>query len=379
MTNLYTLYWLFIFLCLAESLVLVEGSPVLVTRVFWRWRVFRVPGVRFSKGKRLLFLNPLPWLAEWHTAPRVDVTFSDAGVLPVSSLYGDMLERGASVPGAGEIFEPRRNAAGHIIAAVPSAEERSRLDALCKESGLEGAWGEAGFTEDALARWADPAPLQAKRRRIRVHLVLLQLLCTAQLLCVLIGMPVVLLADLPYLYLFVCIAAMYAVGACVVLVFLLAWRRLMPGRLSGIGKALWMCLYPPAAIRAIQTLSPAMRVSLHESAVVLALAGKGGAQAYKSYLADVLTRLLRRTFSRSLAPEAVSALERANHKLSIAIVYHWKPSRPPALFTPETAEHGAVCYCPLCGVSLAVPTEYCPQCLEIRTLPALPGKEPTPQ
>lgn len=367
MSDLYSLYWMFILLCLFECVITVEGHPALVTRLFLRWRVFRSPGISLGTKKRLLFLNPAPWLAEWHVVPQLFFTPTGEGLVPASSLLDVVQGQEQHIrTGREHLFALSRDAEGRLQAADPKGEEKAEVEKKLRGCGLEGADAVTGFSRSSLLPWLDPMPFWAKRRRVRVHLVLLQVLCTAQL-CTGLALAPLLLAELPLLHVIIGSGvAMYVLGLLVACVFLLAWRRLRPDDTYGVVKAIWMLLYPPASIRAIQTLSPAMRTACHESTLMLTLTGKkrGGTE----YLRHALACLACRDYSLSLAPAASEALRAANSELAEAMKQHWNPGPLQPLIDPQQLEKGATCYCPMCGVSMAVSTEYCPNCREVRML-----------
>ena len=407
----------------------MDGHPALVTRIFLRWRVFRSPGVSLGRKKRLIFLHPAPWLAEWHIVPQLFFTPTAKGIVPAASLQDVIPGQDSRVTENAAPFALRRDGAGRLEAIIPDAAEQAAVEKILQGCGLENVnpgcgnarsglksadaylgnagagpegasacaepfsqapavWLEAGLSPEVLASWLAPGPFLEKRGRVRTHLAVLQILCTTQL-CAGLAMAPLLLADLPLLYVIIgCAASLYGLGLLIAGTFIHAWQRLLPGDNHGLFKAFWMLLYPPASIRAIQTLSPAMRVPCHESAFMLALEEKQGSGV--EYLRHVLACLAWRDYSRSLSPAASRALREANGVLAKAMKQQWgfgelpvpsgqtaRPglcnqvaqSAPAALIDPAQLEKGSVCYCPMCGVSMAVPVEYCPQCREIRMLP----------
>ena len=377
MTDFQTLYLVFIVCCLAECAVLVEGCPVLITRLFCRWGIFHCPGIAVTRGNRLVFLNPVPWFAEWHLAPQLQCTAVRGGILSVNSLsdlpYPGICRIKAEGGPLHSLFRQQLEESGFSLEGCPpgtsgtaeSGREESRSDArdAC-----------ATIADYAYRRWTDPSELIIKRSSIRSPLIQLQVLCTLQLGVGLASGPLFLLELSTARVILGCLIGMYLLGIVIVPIFCVAWKRLLPEKNLPWVRAAWMILYPPASMRAIQILSPAMHGKRHESAVVYALIGQSGQG--KAYLEQLLAFLRHRLFSRSLVREDCDALAEANESLARAIRFHWRvPVR--VLKIPPWVEADAVCYCPVCRISLARSLDYCPHCLEVRTLPC-GGKEEKP-
>ena len=333
MTDFQWLY-LVLFLCyLMECVVLVEGQPVLFTRLCLHWRVFRFPGISMGKGRRLLLLNPLPWLADWHIAPQDVYTLTDKGVVTVNSL--------SVLP---EVEKP---------VLMDSGDPRAAAFMQCL----------AGRGNDTA--WTDPAPARVSLTRVRTLLVLLKLFCAAQFILVFLGAPfLVAVFSIPRMAL-PFLALVYAFSFCIALCWL--WGRHRAGRSGGVRllKAAWMVVYPLAAMRAVQSLCQGLIPPCHESALALALMKES--REGRQYLSQILTRLQNLIWSRSLSPEASLALFRANASLAEAICVHWQCDRLETLFpTPDPA---AACQCPVCGVAMRTVETFCPFCPEVRTVP----------
>ena len=353
-----------------ECFTVVSGHPLLITRVFVNWRVFRSPGLQLGNGKRLLLLNPVPALAEWHVLQQMVCTPTDKGILPVSSLYEDKGIQGTQACPAQEL------GAGLIEACRENLRESGLLDFArdteppAEEDGANGPQLEADsepvrITERTWLDWTDPAPVQEKRNAIQVHLIILQVACTLQFLLYMAALPFFFVIYYPSELGMLCYAGcIYALGAAIAATFARAWRKIVPDGAGAVGKVAIMLVYPPAAMRAIQKLSPILHDNRHESAVVLALTGKGK-NGY-AYIAHVFACLKHRLFARSMDAEYVEALRTANDRLSHAILSHWSLEIAPVLHSAENAEKEARCFCPLCGISLTTMPDFCPHCLEVR-------------
>lgn len=198
-----------------------------------------------------------------------------------------------------------------------------------------------------------------------MHLVILQIVCTLQFLLYMAALPFFFVIYYPSESGMLCYAGcIYALGAVITVTFARAWKKIIPNGSGSAGKVATMLIYPPAAMRAIQKLSPILHCRCHESAVALALIGreKDGC----AYIAYVLACLEHRLFTRSLEKENAEALKKANDMLVAAILNHWSLETAPVLYSPEHVEKEARCFCPVCGISLTTMPELCPHCLEVR-------------
>lgn len=365
MLDYYSILGLFVICYLMECFTVAPGHPLLITRIFLHWRVFRSPGLQLGNGKRLILLNPFPALAEWHLVQQAVCTPTDKGVLACASLH-----EGKRIISSAQEIE-----ADELAACHDNLRESGLLDFVVaneKQHGEENATSSQQFAgdakpiipEQAWRDWTDPASLLEKRNAIRVHLIILQIACTLQFLLFMAALPFFFVIYYPSELGMLCYAAsIYALGAVIAATFARAWRKIIPSGAGAAGKIATMLLYPPASMRAIQKLSPILHGNRHESAIALALMGKKDGYAY---ITHVLACLKYRLFARSLTKENSEALERANDNLARAITHHWSLETAPLLHSSEHVEKEARCFCPVCGISLATTPEFCPHCLEVR-------------
>ena len=379
MTDFEFSYALMAVLYLMECCVLIPKHAVLFTRVFLRWRVNRLPGCAFIGGKRLTLLPPLPWAGEWHIAPSPDATVTSLGIITLNSLHEYPLG----------ISRPR-------LLKTDDSESKLWLQAFAdagyhvggkrvvlpfdKEAGGKGKTESSTAVDVELARWVDSGPARSRLGQLRGSLMFLKLLCTMQFLWAFAGAPLLLRYFslegmlLPYLFI------LFWLGGTIAASFAFTYRRLHGRRWKSFGKALWLFIYPLAAMRAVQLACNGALPPCHESAAAEALMRRkpGGAKARPSlrqqdagmrYLADITAKLRHRLFFRSLKPETSQALGKANERLLRAIYANWGVTSVPPLYDPAHLEKEATCYCPVCGIGLAADMESCPHCLEVKILP----------
>lgn len=323
-----------------ECLVVVDGRPVLFMRLARGWRVFRSPGISLTREKRLLLMNPLPWLADWHTAPQDELTLTRMGVVSANSLAG--MTDGAQRP------------------VLLADDDQQAL--LARQAAAE---------RGDLAAWTDPGPVTAALHQARWPLALLKGLCAGQFLTVFLGAPWLVMAFplshvlLPFL------ALVYGFSACIASCWARIWLKTRHGSKFGMLRVLWLLIYPLAAMRAVQSITQGLVPARHETALARALLGTG--RSGRVYICHALVRLRHCTWPCSLGPEAGAALAAANEELAMAIKAHWALGEN-ACHPPCGGHAGAVCVCPVCATAMAVHEEYCPHCPEVRTVPCGQGE-----
>ncbi len=377
-------YVVMIFLYVMECCALIPECGTLFTRVFSRWRINRLPGCAFAGGKRLVLLPPLPFAGEWHVAALPDATVTDIGIVTVNSLRE--YPQGLSNPGLLKFGDPAAEpylqafaAAGY---AIPGKRTVLPFD---KNPGKKDKTDSAPAPAPELAHWVDSGPARERFGRLRSGLGLLKILCTMQFLWAFAGAPLLLryfsLEGMVLPYLFV----LYWLGGTIAASFAYVHRRVYGQRWKTLGKALWLFVYPLAAMRAVQIVCNNALPPCHESAVAEALMNRRAASAEKNvesnnqgeqpdlsdaathYLADITAKLRHRLFFQSLTAEASLALAKANERLLQAIYANWKASPPSPLHDPANLEKEATRYCPVCGIGMAAVIDRCPHCLEVKT------------
>jgi hypothetical protein len=362
---------------LGECLLLVPDASVLFSRALERWRINRLPGCAFA-GKRLVLAHPLPWCGEWHSAPSPDATPTEIGLLTINSLHD--YPRG---------FAPPR------LLAYAREEAKSRLeDFVLAGCPLDVMLDTTSASKDSLpavaaafALWTDARTVRESLARLR-GLSVLKILCGAQFIWAFVGAPALLRGFSPVQALPLFLLALFCLGGFIAVQFAAMHKRLHGRSWKAFGRALWLFVYPPAAMRAVQIICAGAVPPRHESALAQALLrppgenpdvggekNGGGPQPEKNnaaarYLADMTAKLRHRLFSLSLSEEHSLALARANEALIAAVHASWGLPSPPADHAvPRDHAASAVCFCPVCGVSLARREEYCPHCAQVRLLP----------
>ena len=384
MTDFELTYVVMILLYLMECCALIPECSTLFTRVFSRWRINRLPGCAFAGGKRLVLLPPLPFAGEWHLAPLPDATVTDIGVVTVNSLreYPQGLFNPGLLKFDDPVAEPYLQAFAAAGYTIPGKRTVLPFDI---NSGKKGRADSSPAPAPELAHWVDSGPARERLGRLRSGLALLKILCTMQFLWAFAGAPLLLryfsLEGMVLPYLFV----LYWLGGTIAASFAYVHRRVYGQRWKTLGKALWLFVYPLAAMRAVQIVCNNALPPCHESAVAEVLMHRRAAKADKSaeshaqngqsdltdaathYLADITAKLRHRLFFQSLTAEASLALGKANERLLQAIYANWKTSTPPSLHDPANLEKEATCYCPVCGIGMAADIDRCPHCLEVKT------------
>lgn len=403
MTDFELMYVSMAFLYLMECFLLTPEHSVLFTRVFMRWRLNRFPGCAFMGGKRLSLANPLPWAGEWHVAPLPGATITDRGILTVNSLCD--YPQGLSLPRLLSFDSPEgKNWLQTFAAAGYPASSPADVSSTASGSGL--------------AVWTDSGPARDRFRQLHGGVFVLKALCTLQFLWAFAGAPVLLryfsihTMVLPYLF------VLFWLGGGIAAGFAFTHRRLHGHSWKAFGKALWLFCYPLAAMRAVQIVCAGVAPPCHESAVAEALMNRAksdkgvrlktappgqfherGQDGEKSqgdaigrhdeqdrydehsrpgesgrhdqgrvYLTEITAKLRYRVFSRSLSTEDSLALGRANERLLQAIYANWGVDSVSLLHGERREEQGELCHCPVCGIGLATVMEYCPHCLEVKTV-----------
>lgn len=381
MTDFEINYAVMALLYLMECCVPLPEHSVLFTRFFSRWRVNRFPGCAFVSGKRLALMNPLPWAGEWHVAPSPDATVTDQGVITLNSLHD--YPQGIGKPRVLKLDDPASEpflqafaAAGYLVGEKPVVLPFDR------EAGGKAGRKKPPAVDPGLARWTDSGPVREALVRFRSGLFLVKILCTMLFLWAFAGAPLLLqyfsLEHMLPPYLFV----LFWLSGTIAASFARIYRRAHGRSWKAFGRALWLFVYPLAAMRAAQSLCGRALPPRHESAVAEALMSRKNPQksggrnrsgkndAAAAYLADITVKLRHRLFCRSLSAGDSLALAKANERLLQAVYANWGVDQVPPLHDGGSLEKEAACYCPVCGISMAVTMEYCPHCLEVKTLSA---------
>ena len=374
-------YAVLLLLYLMECCVLVPENSVLFTRTFSRWRINRTPGCPFPGGKRLVLIHPLPWAAEWHIAPSPDATYTGQGVVTLNSLHD--YPQGIPRPRLIRFDEPEARRYLRAFANAGYPVGRKQVVTPFAPQGGGKSKGQADTAGDPdLAQWTNSEPARARLIQLRGGLLFLKILCTMNVLWAFAGAPLLLAyfsaegMFLPYVFI------LFWLGGTVAVRFAFTHRKVHRQRGKALLKALWLFIYPLAAMRALQTASAGVMPPCHESAVAGALMHAGGRSGQNAhgkgekdapdseggrYLADITAKLRHRLFYRSLTAEASMALAKANERLLQAIYANWGVSAAAPAHDPDSLEPGTVCYCPVCGIGLAAVMEACPHCLEVKT------------
>ena len=377
MTDFELSYVVMVLLYLMECCLLPPEHSVLFTRAFSRWRVNRSPGCSFAGGKRLVLANPLPWAGEWHAAPSPDATFTEQGVITLNSLHD--YPQGIAKPRTLKPDDPSSAPYLRAFAAAgyPVGDKQVVLP-FDQDAGKKSKKKNPSAVDPGLAHWTNSGPAREHLARVRSGLLFVKILCTLQFFWAFAGAPLLLAyfslerMVLPYLFVLFWLSGTIAVS------FARIHRRVHGQGWKAFGKALWLFVYPLAAMRAAQNICNGALPPCHESAVAEAMmirksagtsqgkdfSGKNGAAM--AYLADITVKLRHRLFCRSLTAADSLALARANERLLQAVYANWGVEAVPPLHDPAAMEKEATCYCPVCGIGMAAAMEHCPHCLEVK-------------
>ena len=378
MTDFELSYVVMVLLYLMECCLLLPEHSVLFTRAFSRWRVNRSPGCAFTGGKRLALANPLPWAGEWHAAPSPDATLTEQGVITLNSLHD--YPQGFAKPRTLKLDDPASAPCLRAFAAAgyPVEDKRVVLP-FDQDAGKKNKKKTPPAVDPGLAQWTDSGPARERLARLRSGLLFVKILCSLQFFWAFAGAPQLLAwfslerMVLPYLF------VLFWLGGTIAASFARIHRRVHGQGWKAFGKALWLFVYPLAAMRAVQNVCNGALPPCHESAVAEALMirksggtskGKdrpGKNDAAMAYLADITAKLRHRLFCRSLTAADSLALARANERLLQAACVNWGVDAVPPPHDPGGMEQEATCYCPVCGIAMVTAVEYCPHCLEVKT------------